>query len=112
MTGVRVLLAVIVVLVLVSPAQAWIPNDPGTSGTPGGWQADQWNFMPGTGVDAPRAWDNLIAAGRRGGKGVKISVLDSGVSYGRSPVLSSIRFAHGRDFCSRTGTGTASCSGE
>ncbi len=41
----------------------------------------------GTGVDAPRAWDNLIAAGRPGGKGVKIAVLDSGVAYDRSPDL-------------------------
>ena len=83
-----------VVLVFAAPAQAWIPNDPGTSGQPGGWQSDQWNFLPGTGVDAPRAWDNLIAAGRPGGEGVKIAVLDTGVAYEnhgalpRSPDLS------------------------
>ena len=76
-----------------------MPNDPGISGP--GWQADQWNFLPGTGVDAPRAWDNLFAAGRPGGKGVKIAVLDSGVAYrnhGRfkkSPDLKGIRFAKG-----------------
>jgi serine protease len=108
----RAALTVLFFLILAAPAAAWIPNDPGTSGTPGGWQADQWNFMPQTGVDAPRAWDNLIAAGRPGGKGVKIAVLDSGVSYDRSPDLSPIRFAHGHDFCSRAGTGAASCAGE
>ena len=49
-------------LTFAATAQAWIPNDPGISGA--GWQADQWNFLPGTGVDAPRAWDNLFAAGQ------------------------------------------------
>jgi serine protease len=82
------------------------------SGAPGGWQADQWNFMPGTGVDAPRAWDNLIAAGRPGGRGVKIAVLDSGVPYGRSPDLSSIHFARGYDYCARGGPGAVACAGE
>jgi serine protease len=95
-----------------TPAQAWIPNDPGRSGIPGGWQADQWNFMPGTGVDAPRAWDNLIAAGRPGGRGVKIAVLDSGVAYDRSPDLSSIHFARGYDYCARPGRGDFFCAGE
>ncbi len=97
---------------LAAPAQAWIPNDPGMSGVPGGWQSDQWNFMPGTGVDAPRAWDNLIAAGKPGGRGVKIAVLDSGVSYDRSPDLSSIHFVRGYDYCARTGSGELACAGE
>jgi serine protease len=109
---VRVLVALLFVLVVAAPAQAWIPNDPGTSGVPGGWQTDQWNFMPGTGVDAPRAWDNLIAAGRPGGRGVKIAVLDSGVSYDRSPDLSSIHFVRGYDYCARTGRGELACAGE
>jgi serine protease len=107
-----VVAGVVAALVLAAPAQAWIPNDPGMSGVPGGWQADQWNFMPGTGVDAPRAWDNLIAAGRPGGRGVKIAVLDSGVSYDRSPDLSSIHFVRGYDYCSRTGHGEFACAGE
>jgi serine protease len=68
--------------------------------------------MPGTGVDAPRAWDNLIAAGRPGGRGVKIAVLDSGVSYDRSPDLSSIHFARGYDYCARTLRGEFACAGE
>lgn len=93
-------------------ALALIPNDPGVSGQPGGSQADQWNFLPGVGVDAPRAWDNLIAAGRPGGLGVKIAVLDSGLAYEdrgrfrRSPDISRFRVAHGRDFCSRFDVGT------
>ena len=41
--------------------------------------------MPGTGVDAPRAWDNLIAAGRPGGRGVTDRGRGSGVAYERSP---------------------------
>jgi serine protease len=110
-------IAIAFVLVLAGPAQAaWLPNDPGISGQ--GWQADQWNFLPGTGIDAPRAWDNLFRAGRPGGKGVTIAVLDSGVAYrthGRfkkSPDLKGIRFKHGRDFCPRPGVGVNACVGE
>jgi len=113
---VRVFVLVLVIaLALPVSAQAWIPNDKGISGQ--GWQADQWNFLPGTGVDAPRAWDNLFRAGRPGGKGVKIAVLDSGVAYAKrgrfkkSPELKSIRFAKGYDFCARTGTGFSACEG-
>jgi serine protease len=111
-----VVLVLATVLVSAAPAHAWVPNDPGISGA--GWQADQWNFLPGTGVDAPRAWDNLFKAGKPGGKGVKIAVLDSGVAYrthGRykkSPDLKGIRFAKGRDFCARSGTGLDACAGE
>jgi serine protease len=109
----RVLVVVVATFViLAAPARAWIPNDPGRSGTPGGWQADQWNFMPGTGVDAPRAWDNLIAAGRPGGAGVKIAVLDSGVADDRSPDLSTIHFTRGHDFCAHTGHDEFACRGE
>ena len=99
-------------------AGSFQPNDPGTSGQPGGWVNDQWNFLPGTGVDAPRAWDNLIAAGRPGGKGVKIAVLDTGVAYEdrgafrRSPDLSRYRFAKGRDFCPHSGPNGDPCDGE
>jgi serine protease len=115
----RVLVASIaaVLLFAAAPAFAWIPDDPGTSGTPGGWQLDQWNFLPGTGVDAPRAWDNLFAAGRSGGRGVRIAVLDSGVAYRRhkgfrrSPDLKKIRFARGYDYCSREGRYGNSCAG-
>ena len=37
------------------------------AGAPGGWPELQWNFVAAAGVDAPDAWDNLIAAGRPGG---------------------------------------------
>src|SRR6476660_5051383 len=110
-------LTLLFLLVLAAPARAAIPNDPGSIGKPGGWQFDQWNFLPGAGVDAPRAWDNLIAAGKPGGKGVKIAVLDSGVAYAnrgrfrKSPDLKAIRFAKGYDFCARTSNGLTACEG-
>jgi serine protease len=83
---------------------SWVPNDPGRAGTPGGWEALQWNLGNVSGVDAPTAWDNLIAAGHAGGSGVKVAVLDTGVAYAnrgrykRSPDLGSKRFLQGRDF--------------
>lgn len=82
-------------------APAFVPNDPGTGN---GWQAMQWNFLPGTGVNAPQAWGNLIAAGKPGGKGVTVAVLDSGVAYEnrgkyrRSPDFTAGQFARGYDF--------------
>ncbi len=106
-----VLALIFFLVVLVAPAAAWIPNDPGQSGVPGGWQQDQWNFMPGTGVDAPRAWDNLIAAGRPGGRGVTIAIVDSGVAFRRSPDLNANRFTRGYDFCARKGRGDQACAG-
>jgi serine protease len=114
----RAAVIAIATLLLLAPAAdaAWLPNDPGISGQ--GWQADQWNFLPGTGVDAPRAWENLFRAGRPGGKGVTIAVLDSGVAYrnhGRfkkSPDLKAIRFKHAHDFCPKPGIGDDACVGE
>ncbi len=61
---------------------AFIPNDPGRRTTPGGWQDVQWNFVnPLSGVNAPAAWDHLISAGRPGGLGVVVAVVDTGVAY-------------------------------
>ena len=86
---------------------AFIPNDPGREGTVGGWQSLQWNLGPGVGVNAPEAWDNLIRAGRGGGRGVTVAVLDTGVAYRdhgryrRSPDLSRYRFTRGYDFVER-----------
>jgi serine protease len=62
---------------------SYVPNDPGVpGGAPGAWTSLQWNLLPGPGgVDAPTAWDNLIAAGRPGGSGVTVAVLDTGVAY-------------------------------
>jgi serine protease len=72
----------------IARVSAFVPSDPGNSGVAGGWQALQWNFMPETGVNAPDAWQRLIDAGRPGGKGVVVAVLDTGVAYsnrGRCP---------------------------
>ncbi len=80
------------------------PNDPGRGITPGGWAKVQWNFAGPFGVNAPTAWDNLIAAGHPGGKGVVIAVLDTGAAYshrngGRySPDLRGTHFVAGYDF--------------
>ena len=83
---------------------AYVPNDPGSRGVPGGWQATQWNFDPATGIDAPAAWDHLAQVGRPGGLGVTVAVLDTGVAYRtggryvRSPDFVAEQFAPGFDF--------------
>ena len=83
-------------------AQEFVPNDPGRDGS--GWQSMQWNFLPGIGVNALGAWQNLIRAGRGGGKGVVVAVLDSGVAYEnrgrfrRSPDFTANQFVPGYDF--------------
>jgi serine protease len=89
---------------------AWHPNDPGTSGLSGGWDADQWNFLPvdvagaSYGIGVTDAWDSLIAADARGARGVTIAVVDTGIAYRpkgkrfrRVPDIAGGRFAHGRD---------------
>jgi len=89
-----------------SYAGDWVPNDLGRlrSGTYPGWQLSQWNFMRNSGVGAIDAWNNLKAAGKPGGRGVKIAVIDSGIAYmnwgrfRRSPDFVGTRFAHGWDF--------------
>jgi serine protease len=83
---------------------SFVPDDPGRDQTPGGWQALQWNFTGPFGVNAPAAWDNLARAGRPGGRGVVVAVLDTGVAYSdrgrfvRSPDLRGNRFVRGYDF--------------
>ena len=90
--------------VYVAKASAFIPNDPGLAGVPGGWAQTQWNFLAGTGVNAPDAWENLNRAGRPGGAGVTVAVLDTGLAYSnrgrfrRSPDLSISRVRRGYDF--------------
>jgi serine protease len=42
---------------------------------------------------------------------VTIAVVDSGVSFRRSPDLNANRFTRGYDFCSRKGRGDAACAG-
>jgi serine protease len=66
---------------IASTSGHWVPNDPGTSGSPRGWEKLQWNFLAPAGVNAPQAWGNLISDHRAGAKGVVIAVLDSGVAY-------------------------------
>jgi serine protease len=83
---------------------SWVPVDPGSAKVVAGWEQVQWNFLPGTGVDAPDAWDHLMAAGRPGGQGVVVAVLDTGIAYAnhgrfkRSPDFSPFRFVRGKDF--------------
>jgi serine protease len=88
----------------VAHASGWFPPDPGRDGVPSGWQALQWNFLPETGVNAPDAWQHLMAAGRPGGQGVTVAVVDTGIAYAdrgrfkRSPDFSKFRFVKGHDF--------------
>jgi serine protease len=94
-----VVAATTVVGVLTATAAAaapFLPDDGGAWGRPGSWSAQQWNFTARYGVGAPGAWANLIAAGRPGGQGVTVAVLDTGVAH--SPDLSSARFVRGYDF--------------
>ncbi len=90
----------------VARVTGFIPDDPGRGGR-GNWQRVQWNFLAAAGVNAPDAWANLIAAGRPGGRGVTVAVLDTGVAYRttrrfrRSPDFVGTRFARGYDFVDR-----------
>src|SRR3954467_6825217 len=99
------------------------PSDSGSiealasAGEVGKWVYKQWSFLPpeGTetaalplspgGIDAPRAWRNLLDAGRPGGTGVVVAVLDSGIAYRsfgssfrRSPDFGPGQFVAGYDF--------------
>jgi serine protease len=81
-----------------------MPDDPGAAGRAGGWADLQWNLSGLNSVEAPTAWDNLIADGHPGGQGVTVAVLDTGIAYAdrfvfrRSPDLSAARFVPGYDF--------------
>jgi serine protease len=83
-------------------AVPFTPDDAGRVGRSAGWAELQWNFVGPYGVDATHAWGNLIAAGKPGGAGVTVAVLDTGVAYpggGRgSPDLSRSQFVPGYDF--------------
>jgi serine protease len=59
----------------------FIPRDPGRAGVDGGWQQLQWNFVGPASVNAPDAWEHLLARGRPGGRGAVVAVLDTGVAY-------------------------------
>jgi serine protease len=83
---------------------SFTPDDPGRDQAPGGWLGLQWNFAGPFGINAPDAWDNLARAGRPGGSGAVVAVLDTGVAYSdrgrfkRSPDLRGNRFKRGYDF--------------
>jgi serine protease len=85
-------------------AGGWIPDDHGNTDHAQGWQALQWNFLPGFGVDAPDAWSHMFADHRAGGRGVTIAVLDTGVAYRdwnqfrESPDFSGTHFVDPYDF--------------
>ncbi|HEY5815593.1 MAG TPA: S8 family serine peptidase [Solirubrobacterales bacterium] len=104
-----------------SVAHLALADDPGPlstpPGPPGGWVSLQWNFLPweGTGtaalpvsaggINAVGAWQNLIAAGRRGAYGTVVAVLDTGIAYRdygsrfrRSPDFGPGQFVPGYDF--------------
>jgi serine protease len=87
----------------IAHASGFIPDDPGILG-PTGWQDLQWNFTGPFGVNAPDAWQQAIAAGAPGGRGVTVAVLDTGVAYEnhgrfrRDPDLYSGRFVKPYDF--------------
>jgi serine protease len=91
---------------VIARAAGFIPNDPGRGGR-GNWQRIQWNFLASVGVNAPDGWANLLAAGRPGGRGVTVAVLDTGVAYRttrrfrRSPDFVGTRFTGGYDFVDR-----------
>ena len=62
-------------------AGAWYPERPRADQPAPGWETEQWNLLPGNGINAPEAWANLLADHRGGGKGVTVAVLDTGVAY-------------------------------
>lgn len=100
------------------------PNDPGNitgsaeaASFPGDWTLKQWNFLPWAqapgskvptspgGTNALEGWEHVAAAGRRGGRGVVIAVLDTGIAYRsqgdsflRSPDFGPGQFVKGYDF--------------
>ncbi len=82
----------------------YIPDDPGRGHVRGGWQRLQWNFLSKAGINAPKAWANLIAEHHPGGRGVTVAILDTGVAYRkwhhfrRSPDFNRTRFVHPYDF--------------
>jgi serine protease len=85
-------------------AGGFYPNDRGRANINQGWQKLQWNMLPAAGVDAPRAWSNLLADGRAGGQGVTVAILDTGVAYrnwkqfDRSPDFTNTKFVAPYDF--------------
>lgn len=88
-------------------ADDWVPNDPGRTTTPGGWQTTQWNFAGPFGVNALPAWRKLRELHRSGGRGAIVAVVDTGVAwenhgrYRRSPDLRGVKIKSPFDFLDR-----------
>ncbi|MSX01875.1 MAG: S8 family serine peptidase [Actinobacteria bacterium] len=84
-------------LIAHAAATSYMPNDPKL-------RSLQWNFIGTYGVRAPQAWANARAAGRPGGRGTVIAVIDTGVAYSnrspyiRSPDFTSRQFVSGWDY--------------
>ncbi|MGZ4179025.1 MAG: S8 family serine peptidase [Solirubrobacteraceae bacterium] len=87
-------------------AGEFYPDDGGRADRTRGWERMQWNMLPGSGVNAPEAWANLLGDQRGGGKGVVVAVLDTGVAYRnwgqfhRSPDFGRTHFVSPYDFVS------------
>lgn len=81
-------------------ASAWKPNDRYRGRL---WTAFQWNLLAREGINALGAWQSQPAS-RRGGRGVRIAVVDTGVAYRdygkyrRSPDFNRTRFLYPYDF--------------
>jgi serine protease len=89
-------------------AGGFYPDDRGRANVTQGWEKLQWNMLPAPGVDAPRAWSNLIADHRPGGQGVVVAILDTGVAYRdwkqfyRSPDFKGTKFVDPHDFVDKS----------
>ncbi|HEX3801509.1 MAG TPA: S8 family serine peptidase [Solirubrobacteraceae bacterium] len=89
-------------------AGSWYPNDTGRSGKAKGWESLQWNFLAKNGVNAPKAWANLLADHRPGAKGVVIAVVDTGIAFRdwktfkRSPDFAGTKFVDPCDLIAGT----------
>src|SRR3954452_6132747 len=55
------------------------------AGTPGGWQAVEWNLVGPFGIDVPGAWTQRATLGARGGAGVNLYVVVTGGADSNRP---------------------------
>jgi serine protease len=85
---------------LIAHATAWKPNDRYKGRL---WTGFQWNLLSREGINALGAWQSQPVS-RRGGRGVRIAVVDTGIAYRdygkyrRSPDFNQTRFADPYDF--------------